>query len=176
MAQPGLPPRPGTFPHPPGAGQPGGPPPGGARGQQPPPGVLGHAGPPPGARMPAGRGWLGWYQPAPHTPSGLFPAAPPPARPTYREPHPVRAGGLLAGLGATALWLLVFGLLGRDLRGYVLSTLLAGTAAWLVALLLTRLGDRGVAAGIAMVTGVGWGIAAIALAIRWSSSGDWPLW
>ncbi|WP_422774519.1 hypothetical protein ACN28C_04200 [Plantactinospora sp. WMMC1484] len=113
-----------------------------------------------------------------HSPSGLFPASPPPGQthPTYREPHPVRPGGVTAAVAVTAAWLLAFGLLGRDLRGYALWTLLAGAVAWLVALLLTSRGDRGAGAGIALATGVGWAIAFAAVATRWSTSGDWPLW
>jgi hypothetical protein len=69
-----------------------------------------------------------------------------------------------------------FGLLGGDLPGYVWWTVFAGGVAWLVALLLTRLGDRGVAAGIAMVTAAAWSIAVTAVAVRWATSGNWPLW
>lgn len=85
-------------------------------------------------------------------------------------------GALAAGASLTAAWLLFFGLLGRGLVGYVWWTVLAGAVAWAVALVLTRLGDRGVAAGIAMVAGVGWSIAITVVAVRWMSSGDWPLW
>ncbi|GAA4679295.1 hypothetical protein [Phytohabitans rumicis] len=110
----------------------------------------------------------------PRTPSGLFPSRPP--RPTYREPHRVRAGGLTAGLGAGVAWLLFIGLLGRDLRGYVWWTVLAGALAWAAAWTLSRQGDRGVAAGVAISTGVGWSVAAAAIAVRWGMTGDWPLW
>jgi hypothetical protein len=109
-----------------------------------------------------------------HPPSGLFPSRPP--RPTYREPHPIRAGWVAAGGGAAAMWLLFFGLLGRDLAGYGWSTFGAGLVAWLAALVLARVGDRGVAAGIAVVTAVGWSICAGVLATMWARSGDWPLW
>jgi len=107
-------------------------------------------------------------------PSGLFPSGP--SRPTYREPHPVRGGAVAAGLTGTLAWLLVFGLLGTDLRGYVWWTLIAGTVAWLVALLLVKQGDRGVAVGIAVGIAVGWAIAASAVALRWGQTSDWPLW
>jgi hypothetical protein len=126
---------------------------------------------PPGGAYPGG--WRG--APAGRTPSGLFPSGPP-QRPTYREPHPIAGSAVASGAGAAALWLLLFGLLGADLRGYAWWTALAGGLAWLVALALSRLGDRGVAAGIAMVTAVGWGIAATAVAVRWATGGDWPLW
>jgi len=133
--------------------------------------------PRPGSGAP--RGWS--YSPGGRSPSGLFPSGPGifppgPQRPTYREPHPVRGGALAAGAGATAAWLLFFGLLGRDLSGYAWWTVFAGAVAWLVALVLTRIGDRGAAAGIAMVTAVGWSIAAVAVAVGWTASGDWPLW
>jgi len=107
-------------------------------------------------------------------PSGLFPTGP--ARPTYREPHPVRGAAVAAGLGAGAAWLLVFGLLARTLHGYAWWTVIAGSAAWLVALLLARYGDRGVAAGVAISTALGLSIAATAVAVRWALTADWPLW
>jgi hypothetical protein len=99
-----------------------------------------------------------------------------PARPTYREPHPVRLGPVAAGAGGSLLWLLTFGLLGRDLREYLWWTLLAGAVAWLVALVLAERGDRGVAVGVAAVTAVGWALATALLIGRWHASGDWPLW
>ncbi|MDM4721454.1 hypothetical protein QTQ03_18285 [Micromonospora sp. WMMA1363] len=111
----------------------------------------------------------------PRNPSGLFPAGPP-ARPTYREPHPVSGAGVaLGGVGA-AVWLLLFGLLGTSVRTYAWWTVVAGGLAWLVALLLVRLGDRGVGTGIAIVTGGGSSIAAAIVATCWATSGDWPLW
>jgi hypothetical protein len=110
-----------------------------------------------------------------HAPSGLFPSGPPP-RPTYREPHPIRPGAIVAGAAGAAAWLLLFGLLGQSLVGYLWWTIAAGVASWAVALVLAVAGDRGVAVGIAMVTAVGWAIAATALSVRWASTGDWPLW
>ncbi|BCB80443.1 hypothetical protein GCM10022251_04010 [Phytohabitans flavus] len=110
----------------------------------------------------------------PRTPSGLFPSRPP--RPTYREPNRVRGGALSAGLGAGAAWMLFFGLLADSLRTYVLWSVLAGAIAWAATLILIRQGDRGVAAGVAISLGVAWSAAAIALAVRWGTSGDWPLW
>ncbi|MET8042088.1 hypothetical protein ABZU25_14655 [Micromonospora sp. NPDC005215] len=108
-------------------------------------------------------------------PSGLFPAGPP-SRPTYREPHPVTGGGVATGGGAAATWLLLFGLLGTDVTSYAWWTVLAGLLAWLTALVLVRYGDRGVATGVAIVTAGGWSIAAAVVAVRWATSGDWPLW
>jgi hypothetical protein len=136
-------------------------------------------GSPPGPQYPPG------WRPelAGRTPSGLFPSSAPtpyppgpPPRPTYREPHPVRGAAFAAGAGATALWLLFFGLLASGLRGYAWWTAIAGGLAWLVALALSRFGDRGVATGIAMVTAVGWSIAAVAVAVRWAATSNWPLW
>jgi hypothetical protein len=109
------------------------------------------------------------------TPSGLFPSGRP-TRPSWREPHPVSGGGVAAGGAAAAAWLLLFGLLGRGVPGYAWWTLLAGGLAWLAALALVRAGDRGVATGIAIVTAGGWSIAAAIVAVRWATSGDWPLW
>ncbi|MDG4768592.1 hypothetical protein O7632_31545 [Solwaraspora sp. WMMD406] len=138
----------------------------------PPSGPLAWTAPPPG-----------WVPPRPpqSSSSGLFPSvAGPfpvaPARPTYREPHPVRPGALAIGAVATALWLLLTGLLGQDLRGYAIATLAAGGVAWGVAVLLGRIGDRGVAAGIALAVSAGWSIATVAVATHWIATGDWPLW
>lgn len=125
---------------------------------------------PPGPGAPGVPGFV-----ATRTPSGLFPSVPP-SRPTYREPHPVRGAAVAAGGGAATVWLLVFGLLGPGVVGYLWWTLFAGLVAWLVALVLVRLGDRGVATGIAIVTAGGWSIAAAVLATRWAAAGDWPLW
>ncbi|MGN9813239.1 hypothetical protein ACTMSW_28270 [Micromonospora sp. BQ11] len=111
----------------------------------------------------------------PRTLSGLFPSGPP-SRPTYREPHPVTGAGVALGGAGAAAWLLLFGLLGTSVPRYAWWTVLAGGLAWLVALLLVRFGDRGVAAGIAIVTAGGWSIAAAVVAARWATSGDWPLW
>jgi hypothetical protein len=110
----------------------------------------------------------------PFPPSGLFPTGP--SRPTYREPHPVRGPAVAAGVGGAAVWLLLFGLLARTLPGYAWLTVLAGGIAWVVALLLARYGDRGVAAGIAVSTALGWAIAATAVSVRWATTADWPLW
>jgi hypothetical protein len=107
-------------------------------------------------------------------PSGLFPSGPP--RPTFREPCPVRGAAVAAGLGAGALWMLVFGLLAGGLRAYAWWTVLAAAVAWLVSLGLARYGDRGVAVGVAISTGLAISVAAVAVATRWADSGDWPMW
>lgn len=106
------------------------------------------------------------------SPSGLFPSSP---RPAYREPHPVRIGAVLAGAGVAAIWLLLFGLLGRSAQSYVWLTVLASAAACLAALALARFGDRGVAVGVALATSVGLGIAVVLVVQRWATTG-WPLW
>lgn len=84
--------------------------------------------------------------------------------------------GVAAGIAVAFAWLLLFGLIGRSLAGYVWWTLLAGALAWLVALALLRYGDRGVGAGVALATSLGWSVAVVALALRWLADGDWPLW
>ncbi|GIJ78127.1 hypothetical protein SAMN05443287_113119 [Micromonospora phaseoli] len=111
----------------------------------------------------------------PYNPSGLFPSGRPP-RPTYREPHPVGGASVAAGAIGTIAWLGLFGLLGRSLAGYAWWTLLAAGLAWLAALVLARYGDRGAAAGIAIVTAGGLSIVTAAVVTRWVTSGDWPLW
>ncbi|XVV17864.1 hypothetical protein ACQP2X_48140 [Actinoplanes sp. CA-131856] len=105
--------------------------------------------------------------------SGLFPG---PSRPTYREPHPVNAGPLLAGIGAAALWMVLFGTLGRDLASYAWWTIAAAVSAWAVAFVLTYLGDRGVAVGVALASGLGLSIAVAFVGGRWITTQDWPLW
>ncbi|TDC42304.1 hypothetical protein [Micromonospora sp. KC213] len=109
------------------------------------------------------------------TPSGLFPSGPP-RRPIWRELHPVTGGGVAAGAALTAAWLLLFGLLGRDVPGYAWWTVVAGGLGWAAALVLARYGDRGVATGVAIVTAGGWSIAFAVVVTRWATSSDWPLW
>ena len=109
----------------------------------------------------------------PRAPSGLFPAGS--SRPRLREPYPIRTAPLLAGAGATALWLLLFGLLATSIGGYVWWTIFAASLAWLVALILARFGDRGVATGVAVTTGAGLAIAMFVTAYTWATTG-WPLW
>lgn len=125
----------------------------------------GRSGPPP----------TDWHQRVPsRAPLGLFP--PGPARPTYREPNPVRGSAVAAGCACAAAWLLAFGLLGRDLRGYAWWTILASLVAWLVAVLLIRHGDRGVATGVGIATTGAVSIASTAVAVRWAETATWPLW
>jgi hypothetical protein len=107
-------------------------------------------------------------------PSGLFPGAMP--RPVYREPHPVRLGPLFAGLAATAVWFALFGALGHNLMTYAWWTIVASVTAWLVALVLGLLGDRGVAVGIVLAAGLGLSIAMGFVAMKWIVTYDWPLW
>lgn len=99
-----------------------------------------------------------------------------PPRPTYREPHPVRALSLLAGMSGAVLWMAVLPLLATSLTGYAWWSLIAGGVAWLAAGVLARAGDRGAAAGISISVGVAWAIAAYAVAVRWTETADWPLW
>lgn len=86
------------------------------------------------------------------------------------------AGAVVAGLGLATAWLLFFGLLGRALAGYAWWTIFAGLTAWLVAATLGRYGDRGVAVGVSIATGLGWAVMALSVAVRWAGTGDWPLW
>ncbi len=122
--------------------------------------------PPPGYLPPPDRG-------AP-PPVPLFSGLP--TRPFYREPHPVGAAQVLSGLAAAAVWLVLFGSLGRDLASYAWWTIVAAVSAWLVAVLLTVLGDRGVAVGIAVASGLGLSVALLFVALRWIGTQDWPLW
>jgi hypothetical protein len=128
-------------------------------------------------RMPtpaAAYGSLAGYGPAPVRPSsGLFPG---PSRPVYRESHPIAAAPVLAGIGAGLLWLGLFGGLAHGLAAYAWWTIVASVSAWAVALLLTVLGDRGVAVGVAVASGVGLSIAMFFVGARWIDTYDWPLW
>jgi hypothetical protein len=111
--------------------------------------------------------------PALRGPGGLIPAGPP--RPIFREPLPVRLGPVFAGAGSAALWLLLFGLLATSARSYAWLTFGAGLVAWLAALVLARLGDRGVAVGVAVSAAIGVAIAGIVVTAAWSA-GHWLLW
>jgi hypothetical protein len=99
-----------------------------------------------------------------------------PARPVYREPHPIGAVPLLTGMGATLIWFALFGSIGRDLFSYAWWSVAAAVSAWLVALVLTLLGDRGVAVGVAIVSGIGLSVAMGLVANRWITTNDWPMW
>ena len=106
-------------------------------------------------------------------PSGLFPSGP--QRPTYREPHPVRLAPVAIGAGVASVWLLLFGLFASSARGYAWLTFFAAAVAWLVATALMRVGDRGVATGVAIAAGFGFAVAWIVVIVRWATTG-WPLW
>lgn len=88
----------------------------------------------------------------------------------------MRGLAVLAGLAGATCWLVLFSLLGTGLPDQVWWTFAAGCVAWLAALLLVRYGDRGVAVGVAVVTGLGWAVAGGAVAVHWGFTGDWPLW
>ena len=107
-------------------------------------------------------------------PAPLFAGLPP--RPFYREPHPVGAAPVLSGLAAAAVWLILFGSLGRDLASYAWWTIAAAVSAWLVAVVLSVLGDRGVAVGVAVASGLGLSVAMLFVGLRWIGTEDWPLW
>ncbi len=98
----------------------------------------------------------------PQPPPGLYAGLPPRDR--------------LSGLAAGAVWLALFGSLGRDLASYAWWTIGAGVSAWLVALILTQLGDRGVALGVACASGVGLSVMFGFVALRWIDTLDFPLW
>jgi hypothetical protein len=116
----------------------------------------------------------GYVPPSPgRPPSGLFPG---PSRPVYREPHPVAAAPVLSGFGAALLWFALFGGLAHDLAAYAWWTIVAAITAWALAIVLTVLGDRGVAVGVALASGLGLSIAMAFVGARWISTYDWPLW
>jgi hypothetical protein len=114
------------------------------------------------------------YLPPRDLPQPLFSGLPP--RPTYREPHPVTAGPVISGLAATTVWFVLFGSLGDDLGSYAWWTIGAALVAWGVAAVLTLIGDRGVAVGVAIASGVAVSVAMLFTTLRWVATQDWPLW
>ena len=71
--------------------------------------------------------------------------------------------------------MLLFGLLGRSARTYAWWTIAAGLAAWIVALVLARLGDRGIAAGVAITSAIGVTAVFVVVMLRWIGT-EWILW
>jgi hypothetical protein len=127
------------------------------------------------AAEPPPPGWLPAPADAPPPmPVPVFPGLP--ARPVYREPHPVGLAALLSGMGATAIWFALFGSIARDLFSYAWWTVAAAISAWIVALVLSLLGDRGVAVGVAVLSGIGLSVAMGFVAARWIGTADWPMW
>jgi hypothetical protein len=106
-------------------------------------------------------------------PSGLFPAKP--ARPSFREPHRVRVGPLTAGAAIAAVWLLLTGLFAGSAQAYFWLTTLATLAAWAVAVVLVRVGDRGAATGVALVGAFGGTVAFLVFVVHWGITGS-PSW
>jgi hypothetical protein len=96
-------------------------------------------------------------------------------RPRFREPHPIRLPAVAAGAGCAVVWYALFGLVWGGAAGYVWLSILAGVSAGAVALLLALRGDRGVATGIALVSGVALAVAGVVLVGFWIS-GNWLLW
>jgi hypothetical protein len=107
-------------------------------------------------------------------PSGLFPGQQ--LRPAYREPHPIKPGALLSGVGAGVVWFGLFAALAHDLASYAWWTVVAAVSAWVVAAVLAIVGDRGVAVGVALVSGFGLAVAGGFVAVRWITTSDWPMW
>ncbi|MGH3662766.1 MAG: hypothetical protein ACRDT8_23305 [Micromonosporaceae bacterium] len=98
-----------------------------------------------------------------------------PTRPTFREPHPIRAAGVWAGVGVTVAWFMFFSIVAWSARSYGWSTIIAGVLALTAAVVLNRHGDRGVALGVAAAGALGVSIAALVVGVRYLS-GDWVLW
>jgi hypothetical protein len=96
-------------------------------------------------------------------------------RPIYREPHPAPRSAILTGVAAGAAWMLLFGLIGPGARGYCWWSIVAALVAWGCSALLARLGDRGIAVGVAMSSSVGLAVAMGVVAAHWLG-GHWLLW
>lgn len=147
----------------------------------------GHAGPPPrppavpgGSPAPGQPGGYGYRQPpgsgpAWPRPGAPWPQNPWPVRPTYREPHPVRSRPVWAGIGATVVWFGMAAAVSWSMLAYLWGAVLAAMLALGAAVLLARIGDRGVAAGVAGTTGVGLGIPGI-IVLANAIAGHWLLW
>jgi hypothetical protein len=102
-------------------------------------------------------------------PNGVVP------RPIFRELVPVTAGKAAIGVLAGTLWMGLFGLMATSARGYVWWSIIAAVLAWPVLAVLTRFGDRGVAAGAAVSTGFGLAVAGLVVVVR-GFAGEGPLW
>ena len=127
--------------------------------------------PPPPVRYPGPI--TGQWQGALKPPAFVMPSA---ERPTYREPYPVRSGAVWAGLGAGALWMLLFALQGTSSgRAHAWFTIAGGLLAWAVAMLLAKVGDRGVAVGVAIASGIGVAITGLVVVFT-AFGGHWLLW
>ncbi|WP_370467085.1 hypothetical protein, partial [Actinocatenispora comari] len=98
-----------------------------------------------------------------------------PPRPYYREPHPIRARSVWAGIGSTVVWFGMFAAISWSARAYAWSTLGAAALALLAAIALLRYGDRGVAVGVAATAGCCLGIAGIVVVVS-AFTGHWLLW
>ncbi len=104
---------------------------------------------------------------------------PPPhsGRPRWREPHQVRVGAVAAGSALSALWVMVCLLaFARSGAGFAWVTLAASTIATVVAAVLARYGDRGVAVGVAAVAGTAAGVTGLAVELYLLLTGNWILW
>ncbi|GLZ82091.1 hypothetical protein Afil01_68980 [Actinorhabdospora filicis] len=123
-----------------------------------------------GGQAPRGRiGATSWAEPLPRS------YAPVPQRPRYREALRITPGGIWSGAAVACGWFLISGLLATTLSAYVWVTAVAALVAWLAASLLARYGDRGAAAGVAVVTGMALGIAGLVVEVN-AVGGDWILW
>jgi hypothetical protein len=96
-------------------------------------------------------------------------------RPIFREPMPARPGPAFLGAASATIWMGVFALLAHSARGYFWWTVTAGVIGFAAALVLARLGDRGVAVGVAIMTGIGVAIAFVVVASYWIG-GTWLPW
>jgi hypothetical protein len=133
-------------------------------------------GPPPVRYAPSGPHRTGAWGGAVRPPVFVVtPSARSSARPTYREPLPVRGKRVAAGIGAGALWMLLTAVQTGGARGYAWVTIVAGLLGWAVAVLLARFGDRGVAAGVAIACGTGVAVAGLVVALK-LAGGTWLLW
>ncbi len=82
---------------------------------------------------------------------------------------------MLAGAAMAAVWLLLVGLFATSAASYFWLTMGAVAVAAAVSVLLLRIGDRGVATGIALTASIGTSVAVLLAVTRWASVG-WPLW
>ena len=140
----------------------------------------------PAARSASGVGWQQGSAPVPvwdparrPPPTWVARAEPPPpptrVRPRYREPLPVRVSAVVLGGVITTIWFTLTAAMAASARAYVWWTLIAAALAWVSAVVLSRYGDRGSAAGVASVASLGLSVAAIVVIVRWAG-GDWLLW
>jgi hypothetical protein len=96
-------------------------------------------------------------------------------RPRYREPLPVRPARVVLGMLVGAAWMALASSQVAKATFFCWSMFVAGIVAGSVAVLLSRIGDRGAAAGVAIAAALGVCVATLVVVVSWAH-GNWLLW